>query len=55
MQCYEGQNFYTIVKEKTGEWKKGFARCTCYQKMVNPVITDTDFTDLDYLTNLQEL
>jgi hypothetical protein len=51
---YEGKTFYTIVKEKTGEWKKG-SHVALVTRNGKTVITDTEITDLDYLTNLQEL
>ncbi|MCZ7608755.1 MAG: hypothetical protein M5U17_01180 [Ignavibacterium sp.] len=51
---YEGKTFYTIIKEKTGEWKKG-AIVALITKNGKSIITDSNSTDLDYFTNLQEL
>lgn len=49
-----GKTFYTIQKEKTGEWKKG-APVILVTRNGKTIITDGDATDLDYLSNLQEL
>ena len=51
---YDGKTFYTILKEKTGEWKKG-SHVALVTKNGKNVLTDSEYTDLDYLTNLQEL
>lgn len=51
---YEGKTFYTILKEKTGEWKKG-SLVALVTRNGRSIITDSNSADLDYLTNLQEL
>ena len=51
---YNGKTFYTILKEKTGQWKKG-SLVALITRNGKSVITDSEITDLDYLTNLQEL
>lgn len=51
---YEGKTFYTIIKEKTGEWKKG-AIVALITKNGKSIITDSNSTDFDCFVNLQEL
>jgi hypothetical protein len=51
---YEGKTFFTILKSKAGEWKKG-AHVALVTKNGKPIITDSEYTDLDYLSDLQEL
>lgn len=51
---YDGKTFFTILKSKAGEWKKG-AHVALVTKNGRPIITDSEYTDLDYLSDLQEL
>ena len=51
---YDGKTFFTILKSKAGEWKKG-AHVALVTKNGKPIITDSEYTDLDYLSDLQEL
>ncbi|MDY0082246.1 MAG: hypothetical protein RBR74_03605 [Ignavibacteriaceae bacterium] len=51
---YEGKTFYTIIKEKTGEWTKG-SLVALITRNGKSIITDSSTTDLDYFSNLQEL
>lgn len=51
---YDGKTFYTILKSISGEWKKG-AHVALVTKNGRPIITDNEYTELDYLSDLQEL
>lgn len=51
---YNGKTFFTILKSNTGEWKKG-SIVSLITKNGKTVLTDNEFTDLDYLADLQEL
>jgi hypothetical protein len=51
---YDGKTFYTILKSISGEWKKG-AHVALVTKNGLPIITDNEYTELDYLSDLQEL
>jgi hypothetical protein len=51
---YDGKTFYTILKSNTGEWKKG-ANVALVTKNGRAIITDNEYTELDYLADLQEL
>lgn len=51
---YDGKTFYTILKSNSGEWKKG-ANVALVTKNGNAIITDNEYTELDYLADLQEL
>ncbi len=51
---YEGKTFYTIVRSNSGEWKKGTI-VSLITKNGKTVLTDNEYTDLDYLADLQEL
>lgn len=50
----DGKTFYTIVKTYSGEWKKG-ANVALVTRNGRSIITDSESTELDNLTNLQEL
>lgn len=49
-----GKSFYTIIKSASGEWKKG-SIVSLITKNGKTVLTDNEYTDLDYLADLQEL
>ena len=51
---HDGKTFYTILKSNSGEWKKG-AIVSLITKNGKTVLTDNEYTDLDYLADLQEL
>jgi hypothetical protein len=51
---YNGKTFYTILKSNSGEWKKG-SIVSLITKNGRAVLTDNEYTDLDYLADLQEL
>ena len=51
---YNGKTFYTILKSNSGEWKKG-SIVSLITKNGKTVLTDNEYTDLDYLADLQEL
>jgi hypothetical protein len=51
---YEGKTFLTILKSNSGEWKKG-ANVALVTKNGRAIITDNQYTELDYLSDLQEL
>jgi hypothetical protein len=51
---YDGKTFYTILKSNTGEWKKG-AHVALVTKNGRSIITDLEHTDMDFLSDLQEL
>lgn len=51
---YDGKTFYTILKSISGEWKRG-AHVALVTKNGRPIITDNEYTELDYLSDLQEL
>jgi len=51
---YDGKTFYTIQKSISGEWKRG-AHVALVTKNGKAVITDNEYTDLDYLSDIQEL
>ena len=51
---YDGKTFYTILKSNSGEWKKG-SNVALVTKNGRAIITDNEYTELDYLGDLQEL
>lgn len=51
---YEGRTFYTIIRNINGEWKKG-SIVSLITRNGKSVLTDNEYTDLDYLADLQEL
>jgi len=51
---YDGKTFYTIHKSNSGEWKKG-SIVSLITKNGKTLLTDNEFTELDYLADLQEL
>ena len=51
---YEGRTFFTIIRNPTGEWKKG-SIVALITKNGKTFLTDNEYIDLDYLDNLQEL
>ena len=51
---YDGKTFYTILKSNSGEWKKG-SNVALVTKNGRAIITDNEYTELDYLADLQEL
>ncbi|MBK7230311.1 MAG: DUF3892 domain-containing protein [Ignavibacteriales bacterium] len=51
---YDGKTFYTILKNNTGEWKRG-AHVALVTKNGKTVLTDNESIDLDNLSNIQEL
>ena len=50
----DGKTFFTILKSNSGEWKKG-ANVALVTKNGRAIITDNEYTELDYLADLQEL
>jgi hypothetical protein len=51
---HDGKTFYTIQKSNTGEWKKG-SIVSLITKNGKTILTDYEYTDLDYLADVQEL
>jgi len=51
---YDGKTFYTILKNNTGEWKRG-AQISLVTKNGKSFITDDEHINLDFLTGIQEL
>ena len=51
---YDGKTFYTIIKEKTGEWKKG-SIVALITRNGKSIITDSNSTNFNYFVNLREL
>ena len=50
----DGKTFFTILKSYSGGWEKG-TPVALVTRNGRSIITDTDYTELDNLTNLQEL